>query len=238
MKNVFFALLAVILGSGLHTLSDMKLDELMQSQMIYTTPGSPAFHENQDFSAKQLPPLVRLHHGKDNRFFCSGTVISDDYILTAAHCLMKGVYFPSMTTEDINVVSMTLPNSAPVTVVAKANSLNQRADYALVRGDFRAFQKAKILHTPDMFGKLVGPGVVCGFPWGSTDICYSINSGLATWHEHLAASGRMYPGMSGGPVLDVGSRAIFAINTGIAEGAIILSPLIGLFETLEIEVVQ
>lgn len=230
---VILLALGYFLGTALVTGADTVAFHIGSEKMIYTTKDMPSYSEDQDFSKKQYSPLVRLE-SKSGEFFCSGTVISDDYVLTAAHCLMDhGAFFPGMTTADIHVRGdgQLIPNTA------KAAALNQRADYALIKGDFRLYTKGKILLHPLDLVRVSPLVVTCGFPWGAEATCYQAR-GLTIYFEHLIGGGPMFPGMSGGPVVDVMTGVIFAVNSAVTGGAIIVSSVVGLFETLNVTVIQ
>ena len=245
IKRTLILVAATVAVTTAVTITGIALNQALSPDLIYKIDDRPAFKEQQDYGPRQFMFLVRLHNSK-GKFFCSGTVISDDYVLTAAHCLMRGAIIPKMMSEDLQVIgtangpaTATVDSVVTITVSAKAAALNNRADYALVKGDFREFQKARILTSPLMFNELRGPGAVCGYPWGATSVCYQFAGGLQTFYEKFMVQGRMYPGMSGGPVVDRGGgNAVFAVNSAVSEGFIIISPLIGLFETLEIEVIK
>lgn len=237
LKSTILGAFSIALGMFISNNCDFFLLGSLGPEMIYKTPNMPDFNDQQDYSRNKYQALVRLETKKGG-FFCSGTVISDDYVLTAAHCLMKGGFVSGMTKEDINVISLPMMGETSM-VVAKAAAINNRADYGLIRGNFKEFTKMKILYKPDMFAYLVGPNLTCGFPWGAENVCYTAGGSLRPYLQHLITDGILYPGMSGGPAVDIGANAVFAVNTAMTEGGgIIISPLIGLFETLGVKVIK
>lgn len=199
----------------------------------------PKFHYNQNYGANEFPALVRLHSKptmfSDSEFECSGTVISDEYVLTAAHCvtderghLESGLFVVSITVKSGTSVVEGIPVSS-----------DTRADYALIKGDFRRFEKIPIML--DIDSKIMqvlnsSTLVSCGFPWSAQDNCYPAIK-PQPYLSQIKALGVMYPGMSGGPVIDPQTLTIVAVNTGVLEDAVVFSPLIGLFSNLHVEVV-
>lgn len=199
------------------------------SQMIQVAKDLPAYNVSQDLTQNEFPTLVRL--SKDGQFFCSGSVISDDYVLTAAHCLVDEN--GEMLDTEFNIESIDQVNK----VVVTAAGVNQRADYGLVKGDFKRYTKMTINMDP---GTGIGDSIyiACGFPWGSSDICYPLGSQFQTYYDGFATTGRLYAGMSGGPVVDINRMTIIAVNSAVAEGYVIVMPTVGLFETLGIKVIK
>lgn len=214
-----------------------RFNQVTSPRLIYRTSDLPTFNEVQDYRLNTYLSMVRLEN-KEHGFFCSGAVISDDYVLTAAHCLMEEGVFPDMNREEINVVSIPTPTGATKTIAAHAAALNNRADYALIKGDFREFTKIKILAKPNMTNQLKGPIVTCGFPWGAESVCYNTGGVLVPYFERYRLEGRLYPGMSGGPVIDMVTGSVLAVNTAVMDGGIAISPLIGLFQTLGVQVIK
>lgn len=241
MKNIVLTglvgALAIVLALCVKELLDDVVDNYDHPQMIEHIKDLPVFKKNQDVTRGTYSSIVRLEN-TDGQFFCSGSVISKDYVLTAAHCLTdaKG----HLRKKKLHVTGLANQEKSPgVTVDGVAASRNSRADYGLVKGDFSQFSTLKIetspLSSPTVAG-LTGPIVTCGSPWGaSPGVCYEALPQVQLFYEQIAMRGTLYPGMSGGPVIDLGNNVTqIAVNTGVAEGYIVVSPLIGLFETLEV----
>lgn len=201
VRNFLYGALALMLGVVIYNSTEEALYSLRSPHLIYRAEGKlPVYKEQQDYSVNTYYPIVRLET-KDGHFFCSGTVISDDYVLTAAHCLMKNSFIPKMNDEEIKVIGFKTNNDGRLpatdsgtgtTVKGQAAGLNNRADYALIKGDFKEFTKSRLLHHPNMFSFIVGPVVTCGYPWGAELTCYTTYGPPQTAYDSIAVGGRLY----------------------------------------------
>lgn len=230
------AVLAVglTLGNILTDKASYLLNKFQGPKMIDTIEELPGFKENQDYTQKEFSPLVRLET-MDGQFFCSGSVISDDYVLTAAHCIdEKG----RLSSSGVKVVSLMNQKNESITVEAIPAAKNSRADYGVIKGDFKRFTKVRLNYLPNAILNLQGPILACGFPWGAEDICYPTGAGAEMYYNFIFTKGVLFPGMSGGPVIDMSNRTVFAVNSAMIPGGVLFSPLIGLFETLNIKVIK
>jgi trypsin-like peptidase len=170
----------------------------------------------------KFPAMVRLVD-EQGRFFCSGTVVAENLVLTAAHCLKGG----QLGIESLSV------NGKRIVVPAMPIMANVRADYGLVTGNFSKFTQMKMMINPDKdILYFQSEFVACGNPWGSKPVCYPLTKPLRKFFDQFITEGQIYPGMSGGPVVDVKTGLIVAVNTGVTEDGVVISPLIGLFESI------
>lgn len=167
--------------------------------------------------------MVRLLTA-EGKFFCSGSVISDGLVLTAGHCVLGQT-----------LLVQSLPNAKGETLVAEAKPLmaNGRADYGLVSGNFSGFAhlaiqvdpNADILYFPSKY-------VMCGNPWGSTPVCYPVKREMKKYFDCFITEGQLYPGMSGGPVIDLKTGLVVAVNSAVGADGVLVCPLVGLYESI------
>lgn len=246
MKKLFTGFFVLTLGILTANLSYDFVNKLLQPKygsMIQIMDKAPDFKiptPEQVMLPNAYLPVVRLEDTKSkanpNGFICTGTVINDDYVLTAAHCLVDG---NGVMRKTIKIKGMKSNTELDSIQDATPAAVNTRSDVGLVRGHFELFQKMRVF-TSASLPKMLNPtgSVNCGFAWGDKNlVCYPLVF-IGTEGFQLAAQGAMFPGMSGGPVIDVESGYIVAVNTAVGGNIMILSPLIAMFDYFGINVVE
>lgn len=192
----------------------------------------PPFSPGETGNPKKHAAVVKLYDIEHGKFFCSGTVISKNYILTAGHCLRDYERF-AITIEVKTMLDK------PTGIKAAAVYAAGRSDQGLLIGDFSAFNSMPIeVRTAEelsIYQDQSRPVIACGFPYGGEYFC----SAFTNRHQEafsIGGDGFLYPGMSGGPVIDLKSGVIIGINTAVVERGIIISPILELLNNAEIPV--
>lgn len=177
---------------------------------------------------REYKSIVKLV-SDDGRFFCSGVVISDTQVLSAAHC------FTWLKENSFSVVSIENSDETALVAHARVSGYNIRADTAIVNGDFKRFSQMEIDADPSS-DILINPQydlVACGFPYGGKVICYPLTN-ATKMIDGISFNGQMYAGMSGGPVIDLNTGKVLAVNHAVAPGFVIVAPIINLYYGLHL----
>lgn len=181
-------------------------------------------------------PIIRLTYedkkGKD-QFVCSAFVVSNLYAITAAHCIVDRAYFIRL--DQIRIYD---ENNMDTGVTAEAAAVNLRVDYGVVKGDFKSFNKVRIEEQMDGFQYTQGPYASFGYPWGGEMMVAPLRimpNISRMFNIHVL--GPIYPGMSGGPVIDTSTGVAIGINHAVDESAgSLITPLVNFFDALDMEI--
>lgn len=205
---------------------------------LYATDDLPAFdHKDYETQPKNgIDPLIRLHYeSEDYQFNCTGFVVSNDYAITAGHCV--GATSGKIEQGKIKIVDT---NGNETGVFAKAVGFSTRLDVGLIKGDFKKFRKYKINERhSDLISresaKFPHPYLACGFPMGGDKFCSDVTV-IGVGAFFVVGAGELYPGMSGGPLLDESLNEVVGINSSVPKGGLNnFSPLVNIWAMFDIE---
>jgi S1-C subfamily serine protease len=181
-------------------------------------------------SDKQYPALIQLLiHTDGGTGSCSAAVIKDNIALTASHCVAHANMFGEMEVHKISVISLLNVDNKNIKVKASVVGFNPRADYAVITGDFRKFKKLKYNDSPAadiLFNKY--NLIACGFPYGVyVPACYPFSNPQKAF-DVIKGKGQLYAGMSGGPVIDLATGTIYAVNSAVMDGFVVIAPIVNI----------
>lgn len=164
--------------------------------------------------------------------YCSGTVISDKLILTAAHCMTPTMF-------DFAPPTITIHTSADVDIgiTAQILSYSQNSDLALLGGDFHTLDHRNTVSGAAAINKAFKEQeiLICGYPHNGRFTCSKVKRPTNA-NFKFSATGWAYPGMSGGPVVDLSTGKVIAVISAVDGDQVILSPLVELSKDLGINV--
>ena len=208
------------------------------------------YSHDQDYSRKEFPALVQLITADTHKGFCSAFVVSDDYAITAAHCLVdEDGDMKDSDSMMVRAIEVTDPETAikqslitPLEIVG----LSLAQDYALITGDFVRFTKFRIdvspVVTQHIFNREVLPGLsiplfALGFPNGIKDAVALEQVKCFPVYDYIGCSGLMYHGQSGGALIDPTTGTVLGVNHAIGpNGDTYFKVMIGIFEQFNVEV--
>lgn len=177
-------------------------------------------------TSKKLQAIVRLHSPTDGHFFCSGVVVGAKTIITAAHCVTE--YAAGERAAEVRSEDGQGTNNFAYLVNASG-----QADYAILKGDFSNFEVAPMDFKPaDIVAGMKEKVVACGYPYSGKLFCVEVLS-LHQNRFSFSGAGVLYPGMSGGPVFNMSTGHVIAVNSAVMDTEVILAPLIEIYANLQ-----
>lgn len=150
-------------------------------------------------------PVVRLYN-KSNEFVCTGTVVDLKHIVTAGHCTHLGQKLIAVSDDGLKRDVKTVGVSDP------------RMDQAVLKGNLSDLKFVPLETDPKMVitGMLAHRKFYCGYPMGGALLCAELGA-MTPFKFGFAAQAILYPGMSGGPVIDMETGKLIGTNYAVME---------------------
>lgn len=163
--------------------------------------------------------------------FCSGTVISEHTVLTAAHCVVsEDAPGPLGWRQNIEIRPS---DNSPLNIKATVYHVRHQFDQALLVGEFDKFYVRPFISGVKNLTILrkTANMTVCGYPLNGSLYCgtfYFKSLDNFFWK----GTGLLLPGMSGGAVLDSDGN-LLATNVAVTEQYSIVSPTYNIRQEVE-----
>lgn len=174
----------------------------------------------------KLSGIIRLHDAQSGRFFCSGVVVDRRTLFTAGHCT------PGMIAE------VRAADGKPTGIIVRTKGAQERGDVGIMRGDLRRFAPVKFSVDPGTILNNIESNkrkiMACGFPWGGPMLCVPVTDRHQAIFQ-IGGRGYLYPGMSGGPVIDQATGTVIGVNSRVTETEVVFSPLINIYEACNVK---
>jgi len=185
------------------------------------------------------PAIIRLHDNHGD-FFCSAFVVDASYAITAAHCLVDSLGYLSRSP-----IRVTDSDGEEITV-AKAAGINNRVDYGIVTGDFSNFNQLEMDASVSFYSavdntkwkmmkELQDNFETCGYPQGQKDVYCADFAPTGNAYFQVAGIGQVFPGMSGGPLINKETGEAVGIISAMSDGQAIVTPIVGILGNFGLE---
>ncbi len=177
----------------------------------------------------KLSSIVRLVDAATGATFCTGTVVNDNTIITAGHCLANETPFGIALRPEL--IDIRTNENFNLNVKARAVWVTPQLDQGILKGDFTQFEHRTFI--ADVHGILntrqkQQPYVSCGYPMGGHLFCTSFLY-QSIYGFRWAGDGVLIPGMSGGPTMTE-DGVMVGVNTAMTDTQALVSPIYNIDE--------
>lgn len=216
LRVALYGILAFLVGYVTYSLPK----KLMIVDLEYR--GKQAYpHATYSNNLKLYSAITRLLH--NGSFICSSVVVSEEYALTAAHCVSEN---GKAITSGYNLAS----EEENYYIAADVAYIYGLHDIAVLHGDFSAFNRKSV----DFSGKLLNKpeGKLCGYPQGQRELYCSDFKLEGNRFFFIQGTGHLFEGMSGGPLLV--EDTVLGVNSHVGFSSVMSGPVIGLNQMFEV----
>lgn len=193
---------------------------------------------SKDSLAKQFPSIVRLHRAKTGDFLCTGVVINNTSILTAAHCIAKSKDDKKKQEHEDDSILVKSPLHPLKSWFGTSGNYNEEPDVGVIHGDFKGLPHMPFETSANVIDNQLtqsyGNIIACGFPYGGKLTCSDLTDSKR-FDFLYTGKGFLFPGMSGGPVINLDTGAVVAVNSAVRGDYIFVAPLIELQDMLNVK---
>ena len=208
-KNALTVLFVIVLAGLAYTTGNLLA--------IYLTPAPVKPQVDNRYGS--IVRLVRNDHT-----FCSGTVVNQNLIITAAHCVLQETPFGLMLASS--TVEIRPGDNENVGTIARVNYASPQMDQAVLVGDFRIYKTRKFISDPETLTFIKNHKThftSCGFPLNG-DLYCSETTMSGPEDFFWAVNGVLIPGMSGGPTF-LPDGTMVGVNVAVSKDKSIISPI-------------
>lgn len=215
--------------SGITLLSYAIFSYIFESRHDTLFGLAPLVNKLEYSEYEKTDPTVRI--SVNGAFTCTGFVVSQIYIITAAHCV-----------EELHQVVQIHDSSKEIFILGEVVGIYDPMDQALIRASIGSrIAPVKADFTGKLMSMETTQVITCGFPGGQPEVLCNAGTLSGSRFFMRTGVGALYKGMSGGPVFVLDEKeglVVTAINSAVDSNGIIVGPLISFSHNMEVPIEQ